>query len=135
MQKIKTKKASEYPSEFSEQCAVIQWSMYRRRKYSQLKFLHCSLNGVRLTPAQSKKMKASGMVAGVADLFLPAKSFDGQFCGLYIEMKKRKGGVISADQQIFADFVLAQGYEHKFCFGADQAIKLIKNYLGMEDFT
>lgn len=72
--------------------------------------------------------KAEGVIPGVADVFWPKPIIDWEHSppspdvpliwhGIYIEMKKLKGGVISQPQRDFRNYVLSQGYMHKFAIG------------------
>ncbi|MEO9231607.1 MAG: hypothetical protein ABI216_22015 [Devosia sp.] len=74
--------------EFEEQQALITWARYSIQKYPDLKWLSCSLNGVKLSKAQAGKAKAAGMLRGEHDLRLPVNS--GEYVGLSIEMKAGK---------------------------------------------
>jgi hypothetical protein len=50
--------------------------------------------------------------------------------GLWIEMKRRKGGQVSADQHGWMDALRAEGYAVAVARGADEAIEIIIAYLG-----
>ncbi len=95
------------PSEFSEQCAVIQWARVNERKYPCLRWLHCSLNGVKLTLGQARKAKAAGMVAGIADLCLPYPS--GRYYGLWLELKTKRGR-LEPEQKEWLEYLRSVGY-------------------------
>lgn len=69
-------------------------------------FHHCA-NGGRRTRREAAKLKLMGVLPGVPDTFLPLKS--GEYCGLYIELKKA-GGVPSPAQKSFMKAVTKQGY-------------------------
>lgn len=68
---------------------------------------HHSPNGGNRTQREASKFKAMGVLPGVPDTFLPLHS--GEFCGLYIELKKA-GGSPSPDQKKFLKAVAAEGY-------------------------
>lgn len=68
---------------------------------------HSVPNGGRRTMREAAKLKLTGVLPGVADTFLPLKS--GEFCGLYIELKKA-GGSIKPDQKLFLNSVADEGY-------------------------
>lgn len=119
--------------ESNEQKAVIKWARLAQREYPCLKWLHCSLSGVKLRSVQEgARLKAEGMVAGICDLFLPYPN--NNYAGLYIEMKKRniKGqskGIVSEAQKDFIEYANIVGYKAVVCYGADEAITTIKEYL------
>lgn len=68
---------------------------------------HHSPNGGNRTQREASKFKMMGVLAGVPDTFLPLKS--GEFCGLYIELKKA-GGAPSKEQKEFLNSVASEGY-------------------------
>ena len=89
-------------------------------------------------------MKAEGVKAGVADIFLPVPLKERinnrdyyYYCGLYIEMKKpsqkpvradAKGGC-SDDQLEFKDYALKNGYGWAVCYSWQEAVSVVKSYL------
>jgi hypothetical protein len=115
------------PVESLEQEMVFYWARANEKAHPELKWLHSSLNGVRLRPMQAVRAKKQGMKKGIADIFLPVKR--DKFSGLYIELKRLKGSTTSLEQKEFLRFVRDQGYFAEICLGANEAIKLIKKYL------
>lgn len=115
------------PSEYAEQVAVFKSAQLYVRQYPELRFLNGSLNGVRLSIGQAVKCKNIGMKAGYPDIFLPVCR--GDFNGLFIELKRRKGGSIQPEQRVWQKFLLKQGFDHHFCYGSDEAWKIIIEYL------
>jgi hypothetical protein len=120
----RTKKRNAQP-EAAEQENVIKWARDNEKTYPFLWMLHSSLNGVKLSKMQAGKAKASGMLSGVPDLFLPVPR--GSFCGLYIEMKSAKGR-ISSEQSKFLQAASDFGYACFICYSAVDAIDKIKGY-------
>jgi hypothetical protein len=49
--------------------------------------------------------------------------------GLYIEMKRSKGGTVSPEQKVWISLLKQQGYEAIVCRGADEAKQAIESYL------
>ena len=113
-------------SEYNEQVLVIAWSNTQLHRYPQLKWLHSSLNGVRLSFGLARKAKNSGLKKGIADLFLPVRNMF--YSGLYIEMKWEKNKQ-SIEQKDFQTFVECQGYKYVLCYSAEKAIKEIQAYM------
>ncbi len=72
-------------------------------------------------------MKAEGMRSGVPDLFLPVARKG--YHGMFIELKRRRGGVVSKDQQQWLDDLREQGYHAIVCRGFDEAKEEIIKYL------
>ena len=120
----RTKKRNAQP-EAAEQEKVIKWARDNEKNYPFLWMLHSSLNGVKLSKIQAGKAKASGMLSGVPDLFLPVPR--GSFCGLYIEMKSATGRIMPS-QSRYLSAVSDFGYSAVVCYSANEAIKTIENY-------
>ena len=120
-------KKSSGPTEYAEQAYLFRLAQLYARQYPELRWLNGSLNGVRLTIGQAVKAKKAGMRAGYPDIFLPVKR--GLYSGLFIELKRVKGGKVEPEQQDWSLFLLSQGYQHHFCRGADEAWKVILGYL------
>lgn len=71
--------------------------------------------------------KTEGVKAGVPDLCLPVAR--GQYHGLYIELKRQRGGRTSDHQSEWLDALSAQGYKAALCYGWEQAAGTIIEYL------
>lgn len=117
------------PLEEWEQEKLFIWKIENCDKYPDLKLLNGSLCGVRLRPGQWKKAKRQGMPKGFPDINLPIVCYP--FSGLYIELKRVKGGVVSPDQKWWLEQLNEQGYEAMVAKGHEEAIRIIKNYLGI----
>ena len=115
------------PTEYAEQVDIFQRAQLYAKQYPELKFLNGSLNGVRLTIGQAVKAKKAGMRKGYPDIQMPVKR--DKYSGLYIELKRIKGGRIEPEQRDWREFLISQGYKHCFCKGADEAWKVIVEYL------
>ena len=118
------------PSEHAEQCHVIQWAVLESRRNPKLNLLFAIPNGGRRSIGVAKKMKAEGVKAGIPDLFLPITS--AFYNGLFIEMKKKTGGTLSKEQKQWISLLSRENYRVQVCKGADEAIKVIKNYLSIK---
>ena len=116
------------PTEHQEQCRVFEWSRSNIAKHAELALLHASLNGVKLSPGAAKKAWLSGMLSGIPDMFLPIPR-NGKH-GLFIEQKRKKGGVTSDKQKKMLAILNQLGYDACVCKGAEEAIAKIKEYLG-----
>jgi len=71
----------------------------------------------------TNKRYSQGMLKGCPDLFLP--EFD-----LFIEMKRRDGGVVSAEQLKVHKILRNYGYKVEVCHGAKEAWQAIENSRG-----
>jgi len=114
-------------SESWHQEQIFKWARSQQIKIPELQLLHASLNGVKLSPALAGKMKRQGMRSGVPDIFLPVAR--GMYAGLFIELKKASGGVVSAAQRKFLAALESEGYKAVICRGYVETIQTIKEYL------
>ena len=76
------------PPESEEQKALFDW--WQRTPYARHFVMYHIPNGGRRDKITGARLKAEGVVAGVPDVFLasPRQGFH----GLYIEMKRQRGG-------------------------------------------
>lgn len=129
------------PKEHDEQVAVFAWAKLHENRCARLKLLFATLNGVRLPIGLAVKMKRAGNKQGVPDIFLPVPKWEsvptrtnspGRLllnCGLWIELKRGKGGVVSEAQDWWHTHLRAMGYKVEVCAGAREAIAAIADYL------
>lgn len=115
------------PTEEFEQELVFQWAAYGQRKRPELALLHASANGGHRHKATAARLKRTGVKAGVPDMFLPVAR--NGYNGLFIELKRRKGGRVSPEQKAWLKALNEQGYRAVVCKGADEAIDELKGYL------
>ena len=110
-------------SEYDEQKIFVKWLRDNKIKCSS------SGNGFALDTKNNvhymAKLRASGLSAGFPDL----EVFLGNGKSLYIEMKRKKGGVVSETQQKWITWLNDNGYSAKVCKGADEAIEYVKGFL------
>ena len=95
--------------EEEDQARLFEWAKLMSNKYPELKLLNASLSGVRLKPGQAKKAKKLGMVRGFPDIFLPVV-IPGKYAGLFIELKREKGGKLTREQKAWLNALSAHGY-------------------------
>lgn len=76
----------------------------------------------------SALLHAEGVRAGIPDLFLAIAR--GEWHGLWIEMKRRKGGFLSDPQRTALLALKLEGYSTAVCYGWDEAREAIVDYLG-----
>lgn len=101
-------------SEHDEQVGFVQW--FRDRFPGVL--IIAIPNGGRRDMATAKRLKAEGVVAGVPDLFVPEWL-------LWIEMKRAKGGRVSADQRALAARLEGMGHRVIIGHGANDASRKV----------
>lgn len=75
----------------------------------------------------ASSLKMEGVRPGVPDLFF-ARPIHGK-AGLFIEMKKSKGGRVSPEQKTMMDVLTMAGYVCVVAKGCDEAFGYLKAYL------
>ena len=85
------------PTEDVEQTQLFAWANFARGKYPELTLMYHVPNGGKRSKAEAVRFKAQGVKAGVPDICLPVPR--GKYHGLYIELKRVKGGRVSAAQE------------------------------------
>lgn len=123
-----SKKKNDSPLETVEQANLFEWVLTYERQIPALKHFFAIPNqGV----ARLKRLQMEGTRAGVFDTFLsyPVAPYH----GLYIEMKRIKGGKVSTEQIEFYDRMVAVGYSCHVCRGAEEAWLRILEYLKIKD--
>ena len=118
---------TECPEEEVEQTCLFRWAAYSLGAHPELKLLHAIPNGGKRSKSEAARMKAAGVKAGVPDMFLPVAR--GGSHGLYIELKRIKGGRVSAEQLAWMEELTREGYTCAVCHGWEEARKVIQTYL------
>jgi hypothetical protein len=113
--------------EDDEQAALFEWADRMLHRYPTLGWMFAIPNGGKRSIKTAQRLKQTGVKTGVLDVFLPCPVRG--YHGLFIEMKRRKGGKITPNQRAFADDMKRQGYLCKFCMGWDEARTEIEAYL------
>ncbi len=90
-------------------------------------FLFAIPNGGTRHIKEITNLKAQGLRPGVSDLFL-AYPIHG-YAGLWIELKKKHGALLSEVQQIWLDRMFEVGYQVQVAHGWEEGIKYIEEYL------
>lgn len=117
----------DYPEEEVEQTCLFRWAAYSLGAHPELRLLHAIPNGGKRSKSEAARMKAAGVKAGVPDMFLPVAR--GGSHGLYIELKRIKGGRVSAEQLAWMEELTREGYTCAVCHGWEEARKVIQTYL------
>lgn len=79
-------------------------------------------------------MKRMGVLKGASDLLMawPVLKPDGSYYhGLFIEVKS-KSGKPTPEQKSFIERMRGVGYKAEFCYGADEVINTMKEYIGYQ---
>lgn len=117
------------PTEEQEQVAVFQWAELMMNRYPDLRWLIHIPNGGYRAKSEAVRFKRAGVKKGVSDLFLPVAR--NGFHGIWIEMKRKHGGRLSADQKDWLEGMREEGYKAVRADGAEEAIAILEEYLGI----
>lgn len=110
------------------QIACVNWFRLAYPQYAGLLF--SVPNGGKRSVVTATIMKREGALAGVADLFLAARSLRYIHCrGLWIEMKAGTKWKQSDSQKEFEKNVTAQSYRYELVDNFDRFKELIDDYL------
>lgn len=115
------------PVEAAEQTALFRWAAYSTGRYPELATLFHIPNGGSRDYREAHNLRLQGVKRGVPDIFLPAARKG--FHGLFIELKRTKGGKVSEDQRAWLDALTRQGYRAVVCYGFEEAQHEIESYL------
>lgn len=114
--------------EHTEQVNLMKWWSLACHKYGlDERVLFAIPNGGERNIIVAARLKAEGVRSGVPDLFL-ACCRNG-YNGLFIEMKKTKGGRVSDNQKCYMDILKSSGYAAVVCHGWNEARQAIESYL------
>ena len=105
---------NETPSEHAEQREFVSWF---RKRHRFVRIIAIP-NGGQRSIATAARLKAEGVMPGVPDLFIPAWR-------VWIEMKREKGGTVSADQKKWIAYLTECGYRCFVARGAEDAKRQI----------
>lgn len=122
-----SKRINTTPTEDVEQSQLFAWANWESGKYPELKLMYHIPNGGKRTKSEAARFKMQGVKSGIPDIFLSVPR--GGYCGLYIELKRVKGGRISESQGKILKQLEIQGYASVVCYGAEQAQEEIIRYL------
>ena len=109
------------PSEHAEQVGFVRWF---RTKWPRV-LIFAIPNGGKRSITTAKLLVKEGVVAGVPDLFIPA-------WGIWVEMKRQKGGRLSADQEGLINYLESVGHHVVVGLGALDASEKLLRLLKMD---
>ncbi len=105
------------PTEHEEQRELVRWF---RQTYKGVRIFAIP-NGGQRSRATAGRLKVEGVSPGVPDLFVPA-------WGLWVEMKRQKGGVVSAEQKDWMNYLQSVNYTCIVGKGAEAAKAAISDF-------
>src|ERR1700756_610025 len=109
------------PTEEHDQIRFAAWLASQRIKFT------ASANGGKRDYREAAKLKRMGVSPGFPDIEIPLPS--GGYHGLYIEMKREKGGKLSRAQKDWLEYLRSKNYYADVAEGFDEAKKIVLNYL------
>lgn len=115
------------PTEHQEQSALFAWAKAMEWRMPELKLLYAIPNGGKRSKATAALLKAEGVKPGVPDICLPVARSG--WHGMYIELKRRKGGRLSEEQRMWMSALETAGYRCCVCNGWEKAQEIITRYL------
>jgi hypothetical protein len=101
-----------------EQMMFVQWM---KRNYPEHRIFAIPNGGLR-NKSVAMKIKICGGASGVPDLMIASLK-------LFIEMKRVKGGFVSAEQKDWINYLNSVGYRAEVCKGFEHAKSLILSIL------
>lgn len=115
-------------TEVQEQKSLIEWAKWQEKKYPELKMLMHVPNEGKRSKRYGAELKRMGLKAGFPDLglFVPRNNKH----ALFLEMKVGRNKCTD-NQKKWIRNLLEQGYEVKVCYSCEEAIQIIKRYLGI----
>lgn len=118
------------PTESEEQKNLFLWATLSAGAHPELRLMYHIPNEGKRSSVTGARMKREGLKAGVPDICLPVAR---QGChGLYIELKRQKGGRVEKHQLEWLEALKNEGYCVAVCMGWVSAAKLIEEYLKAE---
>ena len=118
------------PLEEDEQALLFEWAELQKGAYPELKWMYHIANGGKRHIGTAIKLKQQGVKPGVLDICLPVRR--GEYGGLYIEMKRIKGGKLSPEQIAWMEHLMHEGYCVASCKGFEKAKEMLLRYLKMK---
>lgn len=109
------------PKESDEQTRFVVWLKKKGVR------VVASANGGSRHFLEACRMKNMGVSPGFPDIQIPYPC--GDYHGLFIEMKRLKGGRTSTEQQDWIVFLRGQGYRAEVAHGCEEAIEIYETYM------
>jgi hypothetical protein len=115
------------PLESQEQATLFEWARLMENRYPELRLMYHIPNGGLRNKPVAVTLTAQGVRRGVPDICLPVARHE--FHGLYIELKRLKGGKVSQEQADWILLLKEQGYKAEVCYGFADAKNVLEEYL------
>jgi hypothetical protein len=116
------------PTEHEEQVALFQWAAANEEEHEELKLLFAVPNGGYRPMTTAAMLREEGVKAGVPDCCLPVAR--GRFYSLWLELKRAdRSNHPTPAQAEWIECLRSYGHMAVVCYGAQEAIKVITDYL------
>ncbi len=113
------------PTEAQEQTKLATWLRKQGIRFT------ASANGGSRNLLEAMALKRSGVSPGFPDIEIPKPR--GKYHGMYIEMKRADGGVLSAHQAEWLNYLQKEGYYALSCAGFEEAKAQVVFYMSRND--
>ncbi len=113
------------PSEHTEQTKLVG----RIRSFYPWALVFAVPNGGKRGKREAVRLKDEGVLAGIPDLVVAEPR--GRYHGLYIEMKRRKGGRVTEEQRDKIRKLRRRGYKVLVGHGVDDVWPAVEAYLAL----
>ncbi len=113
------------PTEHTEQAKLVGRT---RTFYPDVEVFAVPNGGLR-NKKEAVRLKAEGVTAGIPDLVFAEPR--GRYHGLYVEMKRRKGGRVSEEQHKKHRKLRQRGYKVLIGHGVDDVWTEVEHYLAL----
>ena len=110
--------------EATHQKIIFEWAEWQKAKYPELDMLMHTVNEGKRSPRVGAELKKMGMKKGFPDISLLVPK--------YYELKADKTKRLTKEQEKWLDNLNLYGYRAVRCNGSDEAIAVIKEYLGIK---
>ena len=110
-----------------QQSFVAWWSVVHRTFGLPEAALFAIPNGGARSMATGARLRKEGVRAGIPDMLLAVPA--GQAHGLFLEMKRSRGGRVSKAQKETMGLFESLGYQVAVCYGCRDAIAAVEKYL------
>lgn len=136
---FKARGAGSVPIEYEECEWLFQWAHLQTYDGKRLSTLLIQVPNGAYLGADAKtraitmgKLKKTGLQPGCFDYILPVPKWSERIPGLWLEMKRTRGGTVSADQKEFMEHMLDLGWQCNVCKGWIAAAEVIADYLQLK---
>lgn len=115
------------PPEDDEQIALFEWINLQLGRWPELVYAYHVPNGGHRNKLTAMVLKGMGVKRGVPDVHIPVPK--GPYHGLWIELKKQRGGRLEQEQRIWLSAMKRLGHYCVCCEGWEEAARYIEAYM------